>query len=56
MQQLGSVVPDLDHLNKYFVSIDQVLSSKLRITENNAKIITNEETMFMDPNDGFESS
>ena len=54
MQHHCTVLPDLDHLNNYFVSVGQILSSKLPTTENNAKIANNKETMFVYPTDEFE--
>ena len=54
MQQHCTVLPDLDHLNNYFVSVGQILSSKLPTIENNAKIANNKETMFVYPTDEFE--
>ena len=58
MQQHCTVLPDLDHLkkNNYFLSVLQILSSKLPIIENNAKIANNKETMFVYPTVEFEVS
>ena len=49
MHQSCTVLPDLEHLNTYFVSVGQVLSSTLPNFENNAKIIKNKEEMFVYP-------
>ena len=40
MQQHYTVLTDIDHLKNYFVSVGQILSSKLPIIENNAKIVS----------------
>ena len=56
MQQNCTVLPDLDHLNNYFVSVGQILSSKLPKIENNTKIANNKKTMFVYPTDEFEVS
>ena len=50
------MLPDLDHLNNYFVSVGQILSSKLPIIENNAEIVNNKYTIFVYPTDEFEVS
>ena len=56
MQQNCTVLPDLEHLNNYFVSVGQILSSKLPKIENNTKIANNKKTMFVYPTDEFEVS
>ena len=56
MQQHFTVLPDLDHLNDYFVSVCQFRSFKLPTIENNAKIINNQETMLVYTADEFEVS
>ena len=56
MQQHCVVLPDLDHLKNYFVSVGQSLSSKLPIIENIAKIANDKGTMFVYPTDEFEFS
>ena len=55
MQQHCTVLPVLlDHLNN--LCVGQILSSKLPIIENNAKIANNKETMFVYSTDEFEVS
>ena len=49
MHQSCTVLPDLEHLNTYFVTVGQVLSSTLPNFENNAKIIKNKEKMLVYP-------